>query len=39
MVEPCLPCGQGEVKKFLLRAWYKNGLEANFNAEYIVTCQ
>ena len=35
MVEPCLPRGQGEVQKFLLWAWDKNGLEANFKTEYI----
>ena len=41
MVELCLTCGQeqGELQKFLLSAWDKNGLEANFKTEYIVTCQ
>ena len=39
VVEPCLPCGQGKEQKFLLRAWDKNGLEANFKTEYIGTCQ
>ena len=39
MVEPCLPCGQGEVQKFLFWAWDKNALEANFKTEYIVTCR
>ena len=39
MVEPYLTCGQGEVQRFLLTAWDKNVLEANFEMEYTVTCQ
>ena len=37
MVELCLTCGQGEVQKFLIKAWDKNALQVNFKTKYILT--